>query len=369
MSKVSNEMFQKFVELYQGGTGTYKIARQFSCDPSTVRCHLIKSEVKLRGTKKVTNRMIQEFKNLYEGSKTAEDIAKTFSINRNTVLYNLRGVTKIRPPHKGSKPKRIQHVSLTPEKAYILGAVGPGDGCIESNMGTICLGVRDFDFALEFKRCLEKVYLPSKFMQGEKDGRPYYRAKLYSKLAVADLISYLGDVEKFRHFNERVPEAIKGANREIKAAYLRAVFDSQSTVVFRGNQREIRLCKTNEKVITEMHELLSSLGIRSGIKTSGKAFLVMVTGRQNLESFAESIGFAIERKSKKLREALLTYKQFHRPHTLQSAVDELIPRMISLKKQGLGTKKIASILGISRPTVKDRLRKSLGKFGTELRGG
>ena len=46
--------------------------------------------------------------------------------------------------------------ALTPEKSFVLGVVGPGDGF--TSRASIGLAVIDKDFAFKFKACIEKIY-------------------------------------------------------------------------------------------------------------------------------------------------------------------------------------------------------------------
>lgn len=99
---------------------------------------------------------VDKFARIYEEGKSINQIADMFGFSywmvRNRLL---RCGIRIR---SRNEPRLIPPESekLTPEKAYILSVVGPGDGCV--NDKRIVLRATDLDFVLYFKDCLEKIY-------------------------------------------------------------------------------------------------------------------------------------------------------------------------------------------------------------------
>lgn len=257
---------------------------------------------------------------------------------------------------------------LTPAKAYILGVVGPGDGCVvNTKKRNVCLKATDINFVKEFSRCIKKVYgltyEPS--MHESRGGgivpksgnyKPMYEVQLSSKEVVRDVLRY-GELKDFKHHTERVPEEIKRASLDIKSSYLRAFFDSQGHVVYTGSgktvRRKITATKANREVLEELGELLLAFNIKWQIRpASNKSWQVVITGRNSIQSFSERIGFTIERKKRVLNESLKSYKNWV---TSPIVVDRLTPQMKKLRQDGFSYKWIAKTLGLSVSTVWLRL--------------
>lgn len=198
-------------------------------------------------------------------------------------------------------------VELTPDKGYILGVVGPGDGYIwvEKSDYRVGLQARDEDFIDEFFNRVSEVY-------GEPK-RHKERAVLYLKKAVDDILKF-GELKDFREGSERVPTQVKEASKEVKSYYLRGFFDSQGCVDPRS--RRILAVKKNLKVIIEIECLLRDLGIFSHIARhkgssfvpDGEYYIIRVSWRDELEKYEKLVGFSIKRKLNALKEVLNSYK-------------------------------------------------------------
>lgn len=272
---------------------------------------------------------------LYKKGESSHTLSEKIGVNHRTVLKWLRKAS-IEPrsysqAHKlayvfGRNPgrrKRILETSkkLTPAKAYILGVVGLGDGCISISTDkswNIGMSSKDIEFINEFARCVKEVYGFDCSIRTIKQGREafgagnsIYVAGLYSKEVVDDILRY-GEYKHFKHHTGRVPNAIKEADLGIKSAYLRAFFDSQGSLQ-KGKNRCISAIKADERSVDEIAHLLSTLGIRSKIysrldkKYGVKQWTLVISRRKFIERFAKLIGFTIERKKRILNEMLKTY--------------------------------------------------------------
>jgi len=199
---------------------------------------------------------------------------------------------------------------LTPEKAYVLGVVGPGDGSISlgKKRGSVVLSVIDKDFADEFARCFKQTYgiEPTRCFRLINRGnrRPMYQVENHRRAIVADLLGYNnGDLKTFKHGGEKVPNAIREASLEVKAMYLRGFFDSQGGM----SGYSILAAKANGEVLKEIQLLLLAFGIKSAIydytKISSKTFHIRIYA-ESRKLFYERIGFSIKRKQEKLKEKL-----------------------------------------------------------------
>jgi replicative DNA helicase Mcm len=102
-----------------------------------------------------------------------------------------------------------------------------------------------------------------------------------------------------------MPEKIKNGRMEIKSAYLRAIFDSQSHVSVK--KKEIVMYLSNLNGLKEIKRLLETMGIKSSV--SDHTNLLRISGRGNVERFSGNIGYVINRKKKALKRFLGSYKQ------------------------------------------------------------
>jgi len=294
---------------------------------------------------------IKEFARIYEEGKSILQIAGMFGLSYWIVRDRLlRYGMKIRDRNT---PRLIPPSSaeLTPNKAYILGVVGPGDGWIDKDR--VGLNVVDLDFANEFDRCIREVYslVPSRYEVNDNNPnhRTGYRVVLYSKRAVGDIFRY-GKLEDFKHYNERVPVQIKKASLQVQAPYLRAFFDSQGSVSL--HHKEITGTKKNKFVLEEIGGLLSNFDIYwrvVGPKFSGSRDIT-ISCRKLIERFAERINFTIWRKKCALEKLLKSYKTC-RCQTPSMLVDSLVPKMRRFRKMGYSYPNIGRILGIDAKTV------------------
>lgn len=260
--------------------------------------------------------------------------------------------------------KLIEIPPLTPEKAYILGVIGPGDGCIKRE-DTIGLQVKDMDFAKKFSSCLQEVYgkhgfSPRYSVVAHPDKKnPYYCTELYgTDIIRKDILSY-GGIQSFKEGKEKVPQQITHAGKEIKAAYLRAFFDSQGSVNVSKlhGVRAVEGTKKNLPVIRELRNLLNDFGIKSWVRMSQDGtYRLNITGKPNLEQFRIQIGFSIKRKQRKLNEALKSYN-----HRSPYELDQFLPIMRELRTRGVGTRRASKILRIDQKTIWRKLRRGFFK--------
>lgn len=364
---IDSKTIEEFKRLYvEERLGTSKIAKMYGVSPGTVY-YALKKVVKLRSFKesveKVTPEMLEEFIHLYEQGRSTADIAMKFFVSPATVQNHLKrvGIKLCDREIPGSARK------LTPEKAYLLGVLGPGDGHVRYKKGGgywLDLGTIDEDFALEFKKCLENTYghrcqtqlYPSRV--NYLNGRPfqsssYYKVRLACKRAVEDVLSY-GDLKTFRHGFEAIPEAIKKAEPRIKAAYLRGFFDSQGTVT---SWEEIAAGKSakNHNILNEISGLLSELRIHSRVYLKGRMRVLLIWRRGSIERFARCVGFSISRKRERLQQI---FKQITTRHRLTPSrvVNNLVSEMVELWNTGLACDEIANELGLGAATVRRRLK-------------
>jgi hypothetical protein len=238
---------------------------------------------------------------------------------------------------------------LTPEKAYILGVVGPGDGFIITKNCGVGLSVVDKDFANKFKFCLEKVYghkCRENILEPTGFGiNPRWGIRLYSKNVVKDLMRY---GVKFNEKNWSIPSIVKRASLDIKHSYVAGFADSQGSV----HKREVLMFSQNGEGIKEFNTILLRMGLRSSIQERKDGYVLSIHSRNSLEYFHKNIEFSIDRKQNKLSKILSNYKRHCVPKEL---IDLLNPKIKNYLDRGYSQRKTARLLGISQNAVRNRI--------------
>jgi replicative DNA helicase Mcm len=293
---------------------------------------------------KVTSHAAQEFTRLYNQGLTTHAIAQMFNITHRTVCGYLKKLG-VELRRSGTRARAIpENIQLDENLAYILGVLGPGDGFIHKR--SVALEVADKEFVEEFKTRIEKITgLQCTLLKIIKSKNPNHRRRYKTLLNSTEFIKFLANFGvSFREKDWRIPVAIKQAQPEIRAAYLRAFADSQGWV----EARRVGLCVKNLVGLKEIQELLSSIGIPTSLTSHKKASRLYIGGRRNLEAFAAKVGFIIKRKREKLEKILASYKLYRTP---TQEIDGLVPQMTQLRARGLSYVKIAKQLGISKPAV------------------
>jgi intein-encoded DNA endonuclease-like protein len=208
------------------------------------------------------------------------------SMNTNVIKQEL-SQKKLRRPIK-------EYAALSAEKSYVLGVLC-GDAFI--NKKRLRLEIRkDTEFIAEFVRCLKEIY-------GLDHNIIYYvpkntwKADISNALICADLLKY----GKYSTFDWQIPpEIIKSRNKTIISSFLKGFYDSEGSVA----KYTISTSSINKKGLLQIKELLSKLKINSQIYLDRKYCILVISRKSERRKFLELIGFTIQRKMEKLKEAL-----------------------------------------------------------------
>jgi len=307
---------------------------------------------------------------LYKQGQSSLSIAKNLGIAHTTVLWHLKKINfKTRSRREAAKLgvqtgriKIFRHTipdsskNMTKEKSYVIGVLC-GDGWVYINKRKRCyqiaLSVADKDFAEEFGRCLQTTYKlrPSFKVRAKRkyNWKRMFQIRLCSKAACMDLLNY-GSL--FRTKTWLIPNAIKIAHLEIKAHFLKGLFDSEANVERR--EHRINLTSINMIGLKETQMILNQFGIRSKIIVNklvagrNRRFNLRIQDRKSVELFYLKIGFVISRKQIALREVVKSYKQYQTP---KENVNKLVPDMVKLRREGYSYEHIGRKLNLSIGTV------------------
>ncbi len=199
--------------------------------------------------------------------------------------YKLNG-----PQDCSSKPVHLQ--KLDEEFAYLMGAL-TGDGCLTAR-NRVILSSADETIIAAFHGMAARFGLTT-FPNG--DSRPYDHIIASSQLY--QLLAHLG-LSTGKAFTKRIPHAILSAPKEMVAAFLRGLFDTDGTVEKRD--RLVSLASVSEKLIHQTQIVLLNFGIvaSKAIKRTtyrGEAHISHILSIAGVEAerFHEMIGFALDR--------------------------------------------------------------------------
>jgi replicative DNA helicase Mcm len=195
---------------------------------------------------------------------------------------------------------------VPPSKGAILGYLA-GDGNVYYDREEGSYGVRftnaeeqllaDFESACRRAFDAEPVRYPS---EQRDDGVGTVR--LHGKEYVDELLDAGANLETYD--GKRLPRGVTEATRETKAAFLRALADSEGSV----DERKVVVCSSSYELLLGAKSLLLEFGVSSQIQTrerDGKrdVYLLAITAKPSLDAFARHVGFTLDRKESALREA------------------------------------------------------------------
>jgi len=209
-------------------------------------------------------------------------------------------------------------MEISPEKGFALGAI-EGDGWMGKSHAhntsfnyQMQLGSIDIEFVEYFEKCLKKEYPDIKFsrrIRSTNDGafkvktaKPFFETRVSSKSIVSDLL-------------ECNIMDILNSNENVQRMYLRGIFDSEASVYCHftspseGTLRQLDFEIKDYTLAVNVKKLLEMQGIQPlfDVRNTGYIRLRLVN-RKNLLLFQNLIGFTIERKQRKLKECLDSYK-------------------------------------------------------------
>ena len=248
----------------------------------------------------------------------SEQIGREFNlrISKATVLRWCKGTN-----NTFNKTKKVL-LSPSPELAYIVGAYfGDASAMEGSNYRyKVKLKVIDREFAEAFARALSEIGLNPRM--GFENDRTR-TGRWYVEVTSKGLFRFLTGPR------EGLFEVAKAYPRE----FLRGFFDSEGTVVFNRKSRALHVSASNYnlEVLTLCKELLKKLDIDSRIylhrrkgtpvnirgkmyQYNSDLYRISIQRRRSVFNFCREVGFSIQRKQLKLKEALDLLGMFKKEH-------------------------------------------------------
>lgn len=247
--------------------------------------------------------------------KITQELAEEFnvSVSKATVLRWCKG-----KHNTFNKTKRV-NLEPSPELAYIVGAyLGDASVSERNYQYRIRLKVIDRDFAQSFERALKSIGAKPRIgFEHNQDRTDRWWVEVTNK----ELFMFLKGPK------DMLFEVARVYSRE----FLRGFFDSEGTVVFNRESRTLQVSASNYdlEVLTLCEKLLKKLNIDSKIYLHRKKgtpvnirgkmyqynsdlYRITILRRQSVLNFYREVGFSIQRKQHKLKEALEFFEMFKR---------------------------------------------------------
>jgi hypothetical protein len=290
---------------------------------------------------------------LYLSGKSIKEVSNIVGKSVRTIWMHLKSKGLTRKPYK-TIPESALHMS--PELAYII-AVLQGDGCV--NKDYFSLETIDKDFGDYFAIKIEKWtgYKPSFYVNKpriRKMGNKIYIGQKTYKIVFNGrrFTEFLLKNFTFGTTNWHVPEQIINGTKDIKIAYLRGIFDSEGSVgIYKNkygrNYFRFDISSKNINALKQIKELLRKLNFISVIRPlkKRKVFRLEIKKIYLIIRFYNEIGCSIKRKCQ-IFEKIKEYYFNHRKYSIED-----YNKVLCLRKEGFGSRRISKILGIPRSTI------------------
>ncbi len=207
----------------------------------------------------------------------------------------------------GQSPTAPDDDAVSPALASVLGYLA-GDGNVYYERSAGVYGIRftnaeeqllaDFEDACRVAFDAEPVRPPS---EQRADGVETVRVpgKQYAD-AVLDAGMNLETYD-----GKRLPKSVTESSRAAKAAFLRALADSEGGV----GERHVRIHSSSYELLLSAKQLLLEFGISSQLQTRERSegrdvYALTITDADSLSAFARHVGFTLDRKQRSLDEAI-----------------------------------------------------------------
>jgi len=238
-----------------------------------------------------------------------------------------------------------------------------GDGCIKSKEENAYYTNKSKDLIEEFRMTIKELF-GIEIRENFNEERKFYET--YTPKTVAKFLVLCG-FPKGQKTKQIItlPDWIKEGSTEIKAIFIRALFDDDSTVINSKGNRVISFGLNKKKSLVEEHKLfmedirkiLFSLGVYPNEvfeRSQPGDFIQLgfhMYGRYNLMKFLENIGFTHKEKQAKLTEAISSYKTYGKNEAKMRILDAL------KTNNTLRTKDLCKIINRDRDTIWKNINK------------
>ena len=241
-----------------------------------------------------------------------EDLQKEFDV---TCVDDIASIKRGRHTAKIKLP-----LKATPELASLFGHV-LGDGHIKKNKVQFCYVNKSKELVEHITNCVKQIFDIEPTINFSERYQLYF---VYSPTIVARILIILGAPISRKTIQEIVlPEWIIKGSREIKKAFICALFDDEGWVgitqssfaIGFGQNKRVDLIEGHRNYMEQIRTIIKEFGIESSKiyqKSQKENFMQMgfkIIGRGNIKKFSDEIGFNHNLKQEKTLRILTQYKQ------------------------------------------------------------
>jgi len=267
---------------------------------------------------------------------------------------------------KGGTSGKITKVKFpiveSPELALLV-AKGMGDGTIEKDKFRFSFWNKEEALIKEVCVYVEKAIGKTRAtINKTKDGRIQAKFCPFIAFILHKAGAPIGN-KTLQDFD--IPDWIKNGSREIKASFIRGLFDDEGSVINdrKNRSRGITIClgktfdkqdslenflNSLKKILLEFEINSSRIRKQSNYKDKEKREKIMIEftirGKKNLENFLNKIGFSHPQKYLKLKEAVKSFVDIHKSK-------RVILEIVQNSTKPLSTTDVSNLTGINRKLV------------------
>jgi len=168
----------------------------------------------------------------------------------------------------------------------------------EDNTGHLIVTNEDEEILADVVDAFEQLDVPYTLREG-----PEEKAAREVHCTASEFLRFLEAIEPAileRSGKQRVPDSIFAASSDVQRAFLRAYVDSEGSVS--GKQRTVEVSSMSRTLLSGVQRLLAQFDVHSAVNPRHNGSYRLTISGEDLERYADTIGFVTERKSDGARE-------------------------------------------------------------------
>ncbi|PSQ06052.1 hypothetical protein BRC95_06340 [Halobacteriales archaeon QS_5_68_33] len=208
---------------------------------------------------------------------------------------------------KDRQPSGGTEAGIPPSLGAVLGYLA-GDGNLYYDQSESVYGIRftnrEEELLADFERACRGAFDADPVRPPSEQRADGVETVRLSGREYADAVLDAGmNLETYE--GKRLPEAVSESSRTTKAAFLRALADSEGSV----DQRNVTVFSSSYDLLLGAKHLLLEFGISSQIQTRERSekrdvYVLVITDAESLTAFDRCIGFTLDRKQRALTDAV-----------------------------------------------------------------
>jgi len=186
---------------------------------------------------------------------------------------------------------------VTPEHGAVLGYIaGNGDIYYDSDQGYGIRFTNEEELLTEFESACREIFDTEPVRPpGKQRDDGVETAHVSGTVDVEELLAAGVNLETYE--GKRVPAAVAQGSSELRAAFIRALADSEGAV----DDRKVTISSASYELLLGTKMLLAEFGITAQIQTDRRdSYSLAVTTADSLARFSDEIGFVLDRKQSAL---------------------------------------------------------------------